>query len=154
MKRIILIVFIIIISSIFLLHIVSQNALPNWLGFYEIKRLEEKIFLSLQSTDAQRVEYLTLLLDKRLEELQSVVKNRNYDTYYQSNLRYGTQAGQLTEFILSKNLENQRKATLIHFRKHEQEISNLLKQEDQQENSKFIRDSLNYLAIYSAKLSK
>lgn len=154
MKKVFFGVIISLIIIFGFIFFVAQYALPDWSGFYQVKRFEEKILFSFQSTDSEKATFMQSLLEKRLSELQGVVNNEDYDIFYSTSLRYSTQAGDLTDFINKKNLKDERKSTLVLFNKQQRDIKKLLQNKDTHDQWKFIQDANNYLTIYSAKLSK
>lgn len=54
----------------------SQSAMPNSPELYDLRRLQEKIFLALAIDAPAKAGYWQTLLDNRLKELEYVVQNR------------------------------------------------------------------------------
>lgn len=146
-----LIVFLIIlIFSLFL----SAKATPSSM-FFPFKRLQEKIFLKLKPNVPSQVEYLSYLLDTRLQELKSMVDSKDYSTILDASLRYSATAGNITDIILNNKLATQGQAfknKLIDQKKELQGILNAYPV-DLNTERKYIEDDLNYLSIYIDKLS-
>src|SRR5574337_127114 len=86
--------------------IISQNADPNFGPLYSLKRVQEKVFLSLRITPKDKLEYMSYLLDKRLKELEDPIKNNDHNYVLESSSRYFTLAGQMTDLIVANNLKD------------------------------------------------
>lgn len=141
---------IILIFSLFL----SANATPSSI-FFPLKRLQEKIFLKLKPDAPAQVEYLSFLLDTRLEELKRMVDQKDYSKILEASLRYSATAGNITDIILNNKLSDQGqsfKNKLVDQKKVLQEILNTYPV-DLNTERKYIEDNINYISIYIDKLS-
>ena len=100
---------------------------------------------------------MSTLLDSRLEELQNVVKNKNYDYVLRSSLRYSTLAGQITDLIVSNNLTDKIEAVRNQFLNHKKLLDTLYvaypKNIRDNVEWKYIQDDFNYLNLYLDKLA-
>lgn len=137
--------------------IFSQNANPDNPTLFGLKRVQEKVFLSLKSGPKDQLEYMSALLDNRLGELSSVVRNKNYNYVLRSASRYSTLAGQMTELLIANNLNGYSDSIKNQFLNHQKVLYDLYvlypKNFDDEEY-KYIEDDINYLKIYLEKLSE
>lgn len=147
-----------ILAVLALSLILSQKATPDFSPLFALKRIQEKIFLSLKSSPKDRLEYMRFLLDNRLDELSKVVKNKKYDHVLKASLRYSTLAGQITELITANNLKESLDSTKQQFLTHQKELYDVYvlypKNIPDNEEWKYIQDDINYLKIYLDKLTK
>lgn len=137
--------------------LLSQKANPDIPLLFNLKRLQEKAFLNLKFSPRDQVEYMSSLLNARLEELSNVVKNKNYDYVLPSASRYSTTAGQITELIIANNLRDKVEDTKNQFLAQLQvlqEIYVIYPKNFDNEEYKYIEDDINYLNLYLDKLSK
>lgn len=147
-----------LIAVIFLLTVgilLSDQALPSSPELYSIKRLQEKIFMIVRTDPLDKVSYYDLLLDKRLEEIISIIENRDFNLILSSSLRYSTTVGLMTELIISNHMVEASNIAVDKFRKH-QEIFKKLDDDfpkDEGQEWKFIQDDYNYLGIYIQQLN-
>ena len=148
---------IIILALVALSLLLSLKANPDMPPFFALKRIQEKAFLRFKSTAESRVDYMSTLLDSRLEELQNVVKNKNYDYVLRSSLRYSTLAGQITDLIVSNNLTDKIEAVRNQFLNHKKLLDTLYvaypKNIRDNVEWKYIQDDFNYLNLYLDKLA-
>lgn len=146
---------IILISILTVTLLYSDKIQPSNVEFYTIKRLQEKVFLSIKNSPTDKINYYNQLLDKRLEEFIFLVNNKDYDYFYTASLRYATTAGLMVEIIKSDNLNSVVKTTLAKFKDHQKIIQKIYDSYPHAENDrgKFIQDIYNYLEIYISKLS-
>lgn len=133
----------------------SDKVQPSSVELYTIKRIQEKVFMSIKNNPVEKINYYNQLLDKRLEEFIFLVNNKDYDYFYTASLRYATTAGLMVEMIESNNLSTFVKPTLAKFRDHQRVIQKIYDSYPHAENDrgKFIQDIYNYLDIYISKLS-
>lgn len=147
---------IIFLTIVVLSLLLSLRANPDMPPFFALKRIQEKAFLQFKSSAESRVDYMSSLLDSRLEELQNVVKNKNYDYVLRSSLRYSTLAGQITDLIVSNNLTDKIETARNQFLNHQKLLDTLYvaypKNTDNLEY-KYIQDDFNYLKLYLDKLA-
>lgn len=138
--------------------LLSRYASPDIPPLFALKRIQEKVFLKLQSSPENQVKYMSSLLNIRLEELQNIVKNKSYDYVLKSSLRYSTLAGQITDLIIANNLTNQAGAIKEQFLSHRGFLDTLYviypKNIPDNVEWKYIQDDFNYLGLYLDKLSK
>lgn len=134
----------------------SRKANPDSILF-PLKRGQEKVFLKLQSSPSDRVDYMSSLLETRLQELQSQVNNKSYGYILPSASRYSTLAGQITELIVANNMVDKVNALKSQFERHKKVLDDLYviypKNTDNMEY-KYIQDDFNYLILYLDKLAK
>ncbi len=147
----------IIILAVFVLSLLlSLKATPDMTPFFALKRGQEKVFLKLKANPLDKVDYMSSLLDSRLEELQTIVKNKNYDYVLRSALRYSTLAGQITDMIIANNLTDKIEGTKVQFINHGKLLDELyvVYPKNLRDNVewKYIQDDFNYLQLYLDKL--
>lgn len=148
-------IIILVIFAISLLF--SQKANPDIPPFFNLKRVQEKIFLKFNSAPQARVNLMSNMLNSRLEELQNVFKNKSYGYILPSASRYSTLAGQITDLVLANNLTVNAEVIKNQFLSHQKILDMLYiaypKNTDNEEY-KYIQDDFNYLGLYLDKLSK
>lgn len=134
--------------------LLSQNATPQSQLFFGLKRIQEKKFLILKSSPLEKAKYQSQLLDRRLYDLQQLVKNKNYTYILNASLRYSTTAGELTQLIKDNKLVDLTKRTQEKFNQHLRLLENLYDSYPKDVNGeyKFIQDDINYLKIYLTQL--
>ncbi|MBI2338024.1 hypothetical protein HYU95_02470 [Candidatus Daviesbacteria bacterium] len=148
---------IIILAVIALSLLLAVNATPDMLPFFAIKRIQEKVFLKTKSTPRDRVDYMSSILESRLQELKNQVNNKSYGYILPSASRYSTLAGQIADLIVANNLadkaEDARKQFLLH-RKILDEIYVIYPKNTDNMEYKYIQDDYNYLKLYLDQLEK
>lgn len=147
-----IILLIVLILSLFF----SQMADPSIAPLFALKRVQEKVFMKLKTTPGDRLEYMSILLNSRLNELNSVVRNKNYDHVLKSSLRYSTLAGQMTDEVLANNLKLRVDAVKKQFSDHLVILNDIYVFYPKNTSNleyKYIEDDINYLKIYLDKLS-
>src|SRR5882724_564056 len=145
----IIILFLLVGASLFLANLSMPDS-----TLYPLKRLEEKVVLKSKITPSDKLAYNVVLLDRRLTEMAYIVQNREYEYYYSSSLRYATTAGDSTNLILANFLKSQASSTNKIFKKHQVTLKKFLVQKENHDEWKFVQDDINYLIIYSNKLSQ
>lgn len=86
--------------------------------YYSPVRLWEKIVEKFQFSNEAKFKYLSSLIDKRIAELNFVVKNKRLDEVQRSSERLAYQVGSLTEFLIKqsdKEMKEQIKAKINSF---------------------------------------
>lgn len=150
----VVIIGILIIASVSL--ILSRNASPNSSLLFGLKRVQEKVFLSVKSGPNDKVDYMSSLLEERLKELGALIKNSSYDYLWSASLRYSTFAGQITDLIVSNRMTDRLEAVKKQFQDHKKVLNDLYvaypKNTDNVEY-KYLEDGINYLDIYLEMLS-
>ncbi len=119
---------------------------------YLIKRVKEKVTVALLSYNPQKkLSYYERLLNIRLAELKYIVDHKDIANIQVSSQRYFTTAGQLTEFLKSKNKLTSNKEKVIKlFAGHIQVIESLkTAYPNTTAEWRFLRDDANYLIDYS-----
>ena len=138
--------------------LLSLKANPDMPPFFALKRVQEKAFLKFKSNVGDRIDYMSSLLNARLEELQNVVKNKNYDYVLKASLRYSTLAGQITDLVVSNNLTDKAELIKNQFLNHQKLLDTLYvaypKNIPDNVEWKYIQDDFNYLGLYLEKLAK
>ena len=124
--------------------------------FFPLKRIQEKIFLKFKSNPESQVEYLSSLLNIRLDELRSMAGSENHSYILSSSLRYSSTAGDITRLIKDNKLGSQTKIVVEMFNKHKQVLLKVLENypKDLDTERKYVEDDINYLSIYIDQLSK
>lgn len=153
MKKIITLLFVVFVFLFVSCNVYATQKVNPSSGSYQIKRLEEKIILLFKFSSQAKVDYYKVLLDKRLEELVYVVNSKDLANIEKTSQRYETTAGQLTEFILTKNLGSQKELLIKIFERHSKEIEKLrgVFVFDTGER-RLVENDINSLKIYSSKL--
>lgn len=148
---------IIILSILAIALLLSQKANPDAPLLFKVKRLQEKAFLKTKSNPADRVDYMSSLLEERLSELQNQVNNNSYGYILPSASRYSTLAGQMTDLVVANNMTGKVEAIKSQFLNHRESLDALYviypKNTDNWE-WKYIQDDINYLQLYLDKLAK
>ncbi len=152
-RKIIVFLFSLLIIFILLLLNISV-AKPTNRPFYSLLRLYEKTQLSLKSDPKDKLNYQYELLDKRLGELDFIVRNGYSPYILTSSLRYSTTAGQITELIVNNNLKDESQKAKNKFETHMlivKDLSNKYLKNDGE--IKYVIDDINYLQKYIDLLS-
>lgn len=152
-QLILIIILVLLVGSLLL----SVKASPDMPPFFALKRGQEKVFLKLKFSPSDRVDYMSSLLETRLQELQSQVNNKSYGYILPSASRYSTLAGQITELIVANNMKDKVDVLKSQFERHKKVLDDLYviypKNTDNMEY-KYIQDDFNYLGLYLDQLSK
>ncbi len=146
---------IILLAVMALSLILSQSASQDSL-FWSLKRVQEKAYLRLKTNPKERLDYMSFLLNRRLEELDSQVRRQSYGYILPSASRYSSLAGQITDLIISNNMQDKVSAIQEQFNNHLkvlQDIYVIYPKNTDNEEYKYIEDDVNYLKIYLDKLS-
>lgn len=136
--------------------LMAQKATPNYGPFFSLKRIQEKVILSLKNNPSERVDYMRVLLDNRLDELSRDVRSGKYGYILPAASRYSTLAGEITDLIIANNLTDKVEPTKNQFLKHQkvlEEVYVIYPKNTDNEEYKYIEDDMNYLKIYLEKLS-
>lgn len=123
---------------------------------YTLKRLKEKIFLLVLSPfSSKKADYFEELLDARLAELKFVVDNKDMANFQLATQRYSATAGQYTEFLVKKKL-NERKEKAVGLLKTHLPVIEKLKGafNDTTAEWRFVKQDEDYLKIYISQLEK
>lgn len=143
---------VLIISALALIG--SRSANPYDEALFGLKRVQEKVFLKLKSDPVDRVNYLSALLDERLEEFENVIENKNH--IWDSSLRYSTFAGQITNLITENNLRSKLPEIRKQFEEHKAKLYEMYviyPKNTGDGEYKYIEDAINYLNAYLEKLA-
>jgi len=150
-----LIIFLVILAFSLL---ISTGSNPDMPPFFALKRIQENVFLKFKSDPRERVDYMSSLLNSRLEELGNVVKNKNYDYVLKASLRYSTLAGRITELLEANNLSDKIDSVRNQFLNHQKVLDALYvaypKNIKDNVEWKYIQDDFNYLKLYLDKLAE
>lgn len=136
--------------------ILSQSASPDSVLFWGLKRVQEKVYLDLKSNPQEKIDYMSFLLDRRLEELESQVERQSYGQILPSASRYSSLAGEITEMIVVQNMTDKVEFITNQFKQHQPvlyDIYVLYPKNTDNVEYKYIEDDINYLKIYSDQLS-
>lgn len=137
--------------------LISQKASPDMPPFFALKRIQEKAFLKLKSNSSDRVDYMSNLLEARLQELSNQVNNKSYGYILPSAQRYSALAGQITDLVVANNLTAKVETIRNQFLSHQKMLDAIYvyypKNTDNMEY-KYIQDDINYLRLYLDKLEK
>lgn len=130
----------------------SQWARPDFYPFYNLKRFEEKIIEITKINPEARADYDMQLLQYRLEDVEYITDNEEYNMFVPTSLRYSTTAGDLTNWVLGHSLNDKKKVIVNFFKMHQSILEKILRKNGQQGSWKFIQDDINYLTIYENEL--
>lgn len=150
------IILIALLIIIVLSLILSRSSAPDNPALFGLKRVQEKAFLKLKSNPKDRLEYMGSMLNSRLDEIKSILNHKNYNYLLSSSLRYSSQAGQITDLIISNNLKDEAKVVKEQFNAHVKILNDLYVAYPKNIGNveyKYIEDDINYLKIYLEKLS-
>ena len=146
---------IIILALLALLLLLSLKANPDT-PFFGLKRLQENAFLKTKATARGQADYMSSLLDVRLEELQNLVKNKSYNHVLKASLRYSTLAGRITDLVVENNFTDKVEEVRNQFLNHQKLLDELYvaypKNIPNNVEWKYIQDDFNYLGLYLDKL--
>lgn len=148
---------VVILTVLVVSLMLSQTASPDNSAFWSLKRAQEKVYLKLKSNPAERLDYMSLLLDRRLQELKSQVDRQSYSHILPSASRYSTLAGQITDMIVVNNMKDKAASITNQFREHQKvlyETYVIYPKNTDNVEYKYIEDDMNYLGIYLEKLAK
>lgn len=147
---------ILVLAVLVLSLIFSESASPDSL-FFGLKRLQEKAFMKFKGSPEEKINYMSTLLDYRLEELQKIIDNKSFSYMWTTSLRYSTLAGQITDLAVANNMKDKMAGIKKQFSEHKKVLYDLYvaypKNTDNIEY-KYIEDDINYLNLYLEKLSK
>lgn len=147
----------VIIGLIFLAVslLLSQKANPDQKLLFGLKRVQEKAFLKTKTTPQAKVDYMSNLLEARLQEVQNVVNNKAYTYLLPTSNRYFTLAGQITDLIIANNLTDKIPSLKNQFLEHQKILYALYVAYPKNTSNleyKYIEDDINYLKLYLDKL--
>lgn len=146
---------IIILAILAVSLLLSQTSAPDFPPLWSLKRVQEKIFLKLKSNPADKLDYMSFLLDRRLQELDSQVRRQRYSHILPSALRYSALAGRITDLVNTDNLKDRRNYIKNQFQNHQivlQDIYVIYPKNTDNMEYKYIEDDINYLKIYLERL--
>lgn len=152
LKKILIIILVLVATSLLL----SNSANPGT-PFFGIKRLQEKVFLSFSLAPEKKADYYLSLLDKRLEEINYLIKNKKTDHLWSASLRYSATAGEISKLIIDNNLISYASKAIEKFKSHQKAFKNLddtFPNRFNNEDWKYLQDGVNYLDQYISQLSK
>lgn len=113
---------IILLALLITFWISMKNSTPDSSLLYKIKRGQEKLFLDRDSNPSSRVKYQKELLDNRYKELKYLGEN-NLEQYIDTaSSRYSTTLSELSELIITNNLDDQRKELMVKLGEHKRNI--------------------------------
>jgi len=112
--------------------------------------------LKLKTNPSDKVDHMSLLLDRRLEELNNQVNGKSYGYILPSASRYSTLAGQITDLIVVSNIKDKVASVTDQFKNHQkvlQKIYVIYPKNTENVEYKYTEDDINYLNLYLDKLS-
>ena len=145
-------ILIIIIFSLIMANVANPDSF-----FYPLKRIQEKTFFSFKTTPNSQVNYLSNLLDIRLQEFKNLISNGAYSYLWSSSLRYSTTAGQMTDLVVASNLKDMVEPVKNKFLNHKKILDEMYVAYPKNTNNvewKYLLDAINYLNAYLDKLSE
>lgn len=138
------------------LKIEIQSVNPGDDYKYVLKRLKEKIVLAILSFSSQRkANYYVGLLDIRLSELKYVVDKKDIANIQTTSQRYAAISGELTDFVLGKNLTDYNGKLVNIMSSHIPFLENLRDSYPYVSSEyRFVQDDANSLKSYIQTLRK
>jgi len=120
-----------------------------------VQRFPNLIPLILSTNPQKKLDYYEKLLGIRFSELKYIVDNKDISNIQVASQCYFTTAGQLTEFLTSRNeLALNKEAVIKLFTEHIKIIEALKKAySDTTAEWRLLRDDANYLIDYSALIN-
>lgn len=143
------------IAAIFVLVLMNISvANPESGIFFSLRRLAEKVQLSISTDPRNKLIYQYKLLDNRLADLSFVSESKASTFVLSTSLRYSTTLGQITDLIIQNNMKDEVPIALKKFNEQLTVVDNLINKYPKDDSEfKFIVDDANYLKIYITKLS-
>ncbi|MCJ7805546.1 DUF5667 domain-containing protein [Patescibacteria group bacterium] len=144
-----------IFLSLFAFSLVfSRNAAPDSPFLFKVRRLQEKTLMFLKFSPESKAKYYEFLLERRLKDLSTVIRDGEPSFILSSSLRYSTTAGQLTELIQKNKMKSEVASVSSIFKEHQKSLSELINSypKDRDGEWKYIQDDINYLDTYSRYL--
>lgn len=142
---------------IVLIALMSWSAKPDLESNYKVKRLLENTVSKVLISNSAKLKFNNGLLEKRLSELEYLVKNEKYSLLRIQSSRYSTTAGVSVQLVKTGVSADLSKSTLDLFKKQREVLSYLVDnfpvhppyKDMSWEN---IKDAENYLDIYISQL--
>lgn len=94
-------------------------------GSYKYERLKEKVGLMLKFNVDKKAEHIEQLLEKRLKELEYIGTNKQLFYLETTASRYSATAGQLTEIVIKKKLNNRKSDVIKLFESHKPRLEKI-----------------------------
>lgn len=135
----------------------SMQANPDFPPLFALKRAQEKVFLKTKSNPEARVNFLSNLLNSRLDELQNVFDHKSYDYILPAASRYSTLAGQITALVVANHLTDKADALKSQFLSHQKVIDKIYvayPKNTENVEYKYVKDDYNYLGLYLDQLAQ
>lgn len=148
---------IIFLSVIALSLLLSIKANPDFPTLFALKRVQEKVFLKFKSQPEARVDFMSNLLNSRLEELQNVFDHKSWDYILPAASRYSSLAGQITALVVANNLTGKVDIIKNQFLRHQKIIDAIYvayPKNTENVEYKYVKDDYNYLGLYLDQLAK
>ena len=122
---------------------------------YQVKRIQEKIILFFLSPVLnKKSEKYEEVLNSRLAEVKYVVDNKDLAHIEKTTQRYAATAGEYTDYILSKKMDNKKDKVRQIYVKHQELLEQWnTKFEDTRAEWRFVKDDVNSLESYKQKLN-
>ncbi len=132
----------------------KENVNPGDDISYIIKRVREKISLVLLSFSPNRkADFYIQLTDVRINELGYIVDKKDIANIQTTSQRYSSAAGELTQYVISKNLTSLKDKIIQKFESHIKTIEKLKKNYDSNSAEwRFLEYDSSYLKTYQQKL--
>lgn len=121
---------------------------------YVFKRALERVVTFFAFSDNSKTDDYKKLLNTRLSELKYIIENKKMAYFEKATQRYFTIAGQLTEYLISKNLSNDYESTRELLMSHVPILTQLRDRfEFGTAEWRFVEDDINYIKEYANNLS-
>jgi hypothetical protein len=143
-----------IVAIIILVLMNVSVANPRSGVFYNLRRLYEKVQLSIRVDPVDKIHYQYRLLDRRLAELSFIAGSGASPYVLSTSLRYSTTLGQITDLIVQNNMTDEVLTAKEKFDMQLTIVENLINKYPKDDSEfKYVVDDANYLEIYINKLS-
>lgn len=134
------------------LIVASQDANPTS-SLYTLKRVGETILFMTKITPQEKAAYYEVLLDRRLQEVKRVYKEKQYEALLETSLRYSSTAGIATQYIVQHNLTDASKQLKEVFENDKVELEKMRNALPKNNvDGKYLTDAINYTTTYAEQL--
>lgn len=136
------------------IEIAYEKVNPKDGGSYAVKRLKEKAMLALLSFSKQKkADYYNKLVGSRLAELKYVVEKKDMASFENTTTRYFATVGQFVNFLVSKNLTEEKIKVRQVLTSHIPLLESLRDRYDPTTAEwRFMQDDVNYVQTYINQL--
>lgn len=131
-----------------------ESVNPKDGGGYVIKRFKEKVAMFFSFTNSGKLNNLEKQAKTRLAELKLIVDDKQMGFFEKATQRYFTTAGQMTDFVVAKKMNNNKDEVMEILSSHLPVL--MILRDKFPDNTKaewrFLEDDVNYVKMYIEKL--